>query len=521
MAPTTYNNVQVLVPGQAGSPGSPTGKITTTIGTQTAGMPFYPIVRAVDRYFNVTPTQPSGLTLSGSDPHDNRPGEYLADPQSIPLTSSGTVTSTWTFVTANNIGWTLTASGPGVLDTSPAIPVKPNTAVVLQVVLPGENDVPGLGTYNLNGTGRTGTAQAWMSGVSSNVVVNVVDKHFNIVPTQAVGIQLQNNTDAFVASQNISFSGTTTYAFTLLTATGTTSFSATWQSPTPPVPSSATVVSSTFAVTANSPVKLQILVPGETAVAGSPTGKSSVGISTQAAGISFPVTVNAVDLNWNVVPAGSQIGLTTNDPYAPAIPYQNLFNGTTTFQVIFAEANLGSAGWTITASTVAGAALTPSQSAPVPVSAGPATRLQILLPNQVGVPGDSAIQGEINSASNAVAGQAYNVTVRLTDNYYNVESSGNVVASPNMPGVRLVTTDPNSVGSSYVGGNPQPLNSATGSATFGAILVTSGAWTFTASDTGGTGTSYLPFTSTNVVTVPGFPPNWSRYCPINRFTPGR
>ena len=75
-----------------------------------------------------------------------------------------------------------------------------------------------------------------------------------------------------------------------------------------------------------------------------------------------------------------------------------------------------------------------------------------------------------------------------------------------MPGVHLVSTDPNDVESGlWLGGNPQPLDSATGSATFGAVLVTSGTWTFTASDTGGTGTSYISDTSTNVVVVAGAP----------------
>jgi len=521
MAPTTYNNIQILVPGQAGLPGSATGKSTPSISTQTAGVGFQATVRAVDRYFNVTPVQPANIQMAGTDTNDNRPAEYQADPLlSIPFNTSGVNISTWTFVTANATGWTLTVSGPGVSDTSPNIPVKAGAARVLQIVLPGENAVAGLGTYNLGGSGRTGTAQAWKSGVSSNVIVNVVDKHFNIVPTQAVGIALQNNTDAFVAPQNISFSGTTTYAFTLLTATTSTSFSATWQSPPPPDPSSSTVVSSTFAVTANNPVKLQILVPGESALPGSPTGKSSVGISTEAAGVAFPVTVSAVDLNWNVVATAAQIRLTTNDPYAPAVQLQNLFGGTTVFQMTFAEANLGSAGWTITASTVAGTALTLAPSAPVPVSAGPATRLQILLPNQFAVPGNAAIKGEMNAASNAVAGQVYDVAVRLTDDYYNVESAGNVVSSPNMPGVRLVSTDPNDVESSYAGGNPKPLDSATGSATFGAILVTSGTWTFTATDTGGTGTSYISDTSTSVITVAGAPTKLVTLLPGQALYPG-
>ena len=522
MAATTYSNIQVLVPPQLGLPGSASGKTNPVISTQTAGIGFQATVRAVDRYFNILPLQPGGLTLTSSDPYDSRPAEYQTDPLSISLSTSGMITSTWTFVTANPAGWTLTAGGPGVSDTSPAIPVKAGSARLLQIVLPGETAVPGLGTYNLSGLGRTGTAQSWKSGVSSNVIVNVVDKHFNPVPSQAVLIKLQNNTDAFVSPQNIAFSGTTTYAFTLLTATTSTSFSAIWQVPSPPDPSSATVVSSTFAVTANVASKLQLLVPGETAVPGSPTGKSSIGISTQAAGVSFPVAVNSVDLNWNVVSAGPQIGLTTTDPYAPAAPYQNLFNGTTVFQMVFAKANLNSTPWTITASTVSGVYLTPSVSALMPVSAGPATRLHFLLPNEVPDPGHvtASIKGKTGLPSGATAGQVYNVTVRLTDDYYNVESTGNVLASPAMPGVQLMSSDPNDAESAYIGGNPQPMDSNTGAVSFGAILVTSGSWTFSATDTGGTGTSYLPDVSTNVVTVAGAPSKLVIVQPSQALYPG-
>src|SRR5439155_9053365 len=49
MAPTSYNNIQILVPPQAGNPGSATGKTTASISTQTAGVSFNPTIRAVYR----------------------------------------------------------------------------------------------------------------------------------------------------------------------------------------------------------------------------------------------------------------------------------------------------------------------------------------------------------------------------------------------------------------------------------------------------------------------------------------
>ena len=498
MAPTSYSNIQLLVPGETGAPGNvaAAGKIIGTITTQAAGVPFRVTVRAVDRFFNNTNTLLSGgFALAGTDPHDSRPGEYQLDPLSITV-ATGTLVSNWTFTTANGTGWQLIASGPAVADTSPNIPVVPGAPETLQVVLPGETAVPGLGTYNLNGTGRTGTAQSWVSGVSSNVVVNVVDKHFNVVSGAVMTAKVQNNTDVFVAPQTVSFTGTTTYAFTLLTATASTSFTATKQSGAPLDASSSTVTSSTFTVNANSAVKLQILVPGETALPGSPTGKSSVGISTQAAGVAFPVTVNAVDLNFNVVPANAQVFLTSNDPFASSVGPQNLAGGTTVFQMVFVKASTAP-GWTLNVSTTSGSfsGLTAAQSAVVPVNPGAAARLQIVLPNQTTVPGNVAIKGRTGTPTTAVAGLNYNVTVNLTDLYYNLQPGGA------MPSVQLLPTDPNSPIGSYGGGNPQSLSGAT--ATFGAILTTSGTWTFTASTT--TGANYLSDTSANVPTIPGAP----------------
>src|SRR5207245_645355 len=57
--------------------------------------------------------------------------------------------------------------------------------------------------------------------------------------------------------------------------------------------------SSSITVNAGAFVKLQLLVPGETAAPGSATGKTGAP-AAQGAGTSYSVTVNAVDANWNL-----------------------------------------------------------------------------------------------------------------------------------------------------------------------------------------------------------------------------
>lgn len=79
--------------------------------------------------------------------------------------------------------------------------------------------------------------------------------------------------------------------------------------------------------------KLQILLPGETAAPGTPTGKTGTPLS-QAAGIEFTVTVNAVDDNWNpVTTAYDVVHLASTDEWAIMPPDAALANGTRTFAV--------------------------------------------------------------------------------------------------------------------------------------------------------------------------------------------
>lgn len=80
--------------------------------------------------------------------------------------------------------------------------------------------------------------------------------------------------------------------------------------------------------------KLQILVPGETANPGSPTGKLGTPL-TQTQGVAFNVTVNAVDEFWNLVATATDtVNITSSDPGAVLPPAAALSGGTRTFSVI-------------------------------------------------------------------------------------------------------------------------------------------------------------------------------------------
>ena len=85
-------------------------------------------------------------------------------------------------------------------------------------------------------------------------------------------------------------------------------------------------------VAAGAFAKLLLLVPGETAVPGSPTGKTGTP-SSQTANSPFTVTVLAVDAQWNAVAATDTIAISSSDLIAVLPPNAALVAGTQTFSV--------------------------------------------------------------------------------------------------------------------------------------------------------------------------------------------
>jgi hypothetical protein len=101
--------------------------------------------------------------------------------------------------------------------------------------------------------------------------------------------------------------------------------------------------------------KLQVLMPGETAAPGTPTGKTGTP-TAQSVGVPFNITVNAVDANWYpAVTADDTVDITSSDSSATLPADANLAGGTASLSVTF-----GTAGtFTVTATDVT----TPSRAA--------------------------------------------------------------------------------------------------------------------------------------------------------------
>ena len=105
---------------------------------------------------------------------------------------------------------------------------------------------------------------------------------------------------------------------------------------------------STLAVTAGPFVKLQVLVPGETAAPTTPTGKTGTP-DPQLMRAPIPVTVNAVDAYWNVVTTATDTVRLTSSDSAALLPADSALLGGTV-QFVIALRTLGT--WTVTADDV-------------------------------------------------------------------------------------------------------------------------------------------------------------------------
>ncbi len=283
-------------------------------------------------------------------------------------------------------------------------PVTTNTTVTLTLAT---------GTGTLGGT-LTGT----LTSASSQLIISGVTYSYN-----QVGVQLK------------------------ATATGGNTMTA--------------ATSAAFNVAAGPASKLQLLMPGETAAAGTASGKTG-SPTAQVAGTAFTVTVNAVDANWNVILNDTDtVAITTSDPNETNPANAALVGGTKTFAVTFKTAGTQ----TVTAGDVTNGLITANTGTATTVSAGTASKLQLLMPGETAAPGSSA--GKTGTPTAQSVGTAFNVTVNAVDANWNLATSTHTI--------KITSTD---------AGATLPANAALvgGTKTFSVTFKTAGSQTVTATD---------------------------------------
>nr|NIM02852.1 hypothetical protein [bacterium]NIN91878.1 hypothetical protein [bacterium]NIO18144.1 hypothetical protein [bacterium]NIO73119.1 hypothetical protein [bacterium] len=452
--PSTHQCLQVLLPGESNDAGneSNNGRISPPSIELTAGTTFYITAKTVDKYWN--PKKPPYdilVTVTSNDPTKPNLGTVA-----IGAATGEGMLSVVLYRGDNNR--TITVSRTGYQsDTSTTFTVKSGDTSKLLVLVPNENIDPG------TSTGRTGTVEDWTAGSYYSVTVKAVDYNWNPTTATIVVDKVYTNDDysnpVTDPITNVTLAGGTSTFMMRLVSRGTRNIIA-------EDAEYGNNTSSDITVVPDDAVKLQVLVPGEVGVEGHPNGKLDVLPSTRTAGVAFPVTVNAVDQNWNISYSTRTIKLTTNDSNAPPISNLQLVNGTTIFMVTLITAN---SPWIKAEDTAITDKLLQNQSPPIPVVTNPNQRkLLILMEGESPDPGTST--GKTGSVTNPTAGTPYAVTVRACDNYWNLNTNAT-------PEVTVDADDPYAV-------LPSSANLIAGTTTFMITFkVANTTWTVTATDT--------------------------------------
>ncbi|MBU2529396.1 hypothetical protein KKF70_08450 [bacterium] len=472
----TATKLLVLVPGVGHNPGEwigapgaslPYGR-TGPPSVQTAGAAFSVTVLAVDDWWNRNYSANDTVKIWTEDPYDDL---YGFDPPASQGLSNGRAVFSATLVTndASGVGnqwkiYTSTAAGADLAsDESQAVAVQSGSASKLQVLLPTQSSAPG------TISGRQGGVSTQTAGVVFTVTVNSVDDYWNFVsnpsPNPLVNMETSDPYDKDwgydPTSQQLT-AGTKNFTMRLVTEgdweiyaydTGYTFEAGT---------------SSVLHVKYGAPSKWQVLLPTQTAIPGSLTGKSGQP-KQQTAGTAFTATINICDYYWNINPGFSPVAaVVTSDPNDTNPGNVTLGAGTTTFLVTIKTASRGIGTYYSTQTVSASGTYAPNTSSVVRVNPYTAQKLILLTPGETYKPGDVANRGKSGSPSNQPAGAKFTVTVMACDQFFNQTSTA--------PMVTIDTTD-------LYDDEPADAALTAGFKTFDITMKTKGYQRITSSDT--------------------------------------
>lgn len=360
------------------------------------------------------------------------------DASSMAITSISTTQITFTVTVASNAGvyckltWqnvrvrpNTGAAGTGNITTSGTAAVTGITQgttnmgtmtvvagafVKMQAIFPGETASPG------SAGGVTGSPSAQTAGSVVNFTVNAVDANWNVVSSTNTVTITSSDANATLPADAALVAGTKSFSVTLKTAGSKTVTATNFTDP-----AKTAYTSPAITVNAGSFTKLQLLMPGETASAGSASGKTGTP-DAQTAGTSFSVTVNAVDANWNLVNSITDVaGITSSDANATLPANAALVAGTKTYSVTFKTAGTA----TVTATDITDGAKTANTSPSTTINAGAFTKMQILVPGETASPGSGTGKTGTPNAQNL--GTPFSVTVNAVDANWNLVSSTNTI----------------------------------------------------------------------------------------------
>ncbi|HOI42859.1 MAG TPA: hypothetical protein PK523_07940, partial [Elusimicrobiales bacterium] len=428
------------------------------INAKTAGLNYQAEVIAADFYYNKVSTDaavtmlPSGAPNITNETVETWPVQTLQAGATV-YNFSFTVADSPRYITPRHQLDQITGYRSGNVTVGPeATPKK------LVLLMPGECLAPGsatgkYGSPDGNGladedvdgcpTGKGDGVQPFTAGTPVRYKVKLTDSFHNrrsnnggddlalrIVSDDPYDSASDPRVGPLVVIPNggATFDSTPGNDWTLVTATGPAPsggwrLTATKESGSA-CPGCSSSVTSKLPVDPGAPVKLQVLAPGELAAPGSADGKNmSYSPSVSTAGARFNFTVRLVDANWNLVPLNNvpvTLGV-RGDPYAVFTggPNLTIMGGTADKEVELRRAQTGG-NYAVIEATATGytSALYSPASRDIGVLHSTPTRLQVLMPGQAADPGSAS--GKSGAVSVSTAGISFPVTVRATDDYWNI-----------------------------------------------------------------------------------------------------
>ncbi|MFA7295737.1 MAG: hypothetical protein WC211_00960 [Dehalococcoidia bacterium] len=342
---------------------------TSTVGANTAGTIAFTLGGALATGNSIVLTFPAGWTVADGAMTTGFWAGLDGAPASVTGNAAArTVTIVIGATAQTTLAETITITGSTQLvnPTTPAVGVSIGISATGQTA--GTSNVFNITAGTPTQYTLTGPAAVNAGVASTNFTITIQDAFGNTTnTTQNTTFTLASTTAGTVTFAPVSpvtvTTGTSSVTFTYTaTQAGSKTITATRASgDAVGGPQTANIT-----VNAGAAAKLQLLVPGESASAGSVTGKTGTP-TAQTTGTAFSVTVNMVDANWNVVTSTDTVGITSTDGGATLPANAALVAGTKTFSV-----TLNTVGTpTVTATDITNGAMTASVSPAITVAAPP------------------------------------------------------------------------------------------------------------------------------------------------------
>ena len=409
--PASSRFLRIMVNGETADPGSTGLKTGTPSGPASdthfvAGTTITFTVDGTDTWGNIISTNPAVTLIT--DDSNAKPSSCL-----IKTLTQGTTQFTWNWVTkhtsdlagvTSDLAGTnppfsaATATAAGFNPASEHLVIDPDRSKTnLQLLIQGETQTQGAGYWPSTTGGEIGNPQTFLAGQAIPITVRTVDDYWNLVEAPVVGqpnIYVQAN-DPHITNPLVSGAPTTNGVLATTIQLATKNLTPGWV-----VTSSGSASGTQFGVNSSTPVpidastlaKLQILVPGESAVSGDVPNRGKIRRANDTNSRRLIPdarrnTIRAVDAFYNSVSTNGTVTVSQSDIFGTLAPTSISLSGGASVSPFNVTLAVSTATFTPQVIYANGFNLPTSTSSAIPVNTGTPTHLQLVLPGETAVPG--------------------------------------------------------------------------------------------------------------------------------------